>query len=78
MNYYRLFDKQTGCYLNSCYNSKGKNELRENYMTYIHYDIEEEDVEYLNSLNNDEFIDNIKSNDFALEQSETPFKEVEY
>jgi hypothetical protein len=67
--YYSLFCTQTQNYLHSCYNSRSLEELIENYRTY--------DWEMEKNLSDDEVLQVIKSNDYIIEDSLTPFDSLE-
>ena len=48
--YYRLYDKQTGGYLATGYNSTSLDELIEDYFEYKSNDLEYEDIEKINNM----------------------------
>ena len=70
--FYRLYDKQTGCYMHTGYNSKNKTELKENLLSYIFYDTEKEDMKILEKMS----IENLSNQlEFTIEKQKNKFED---
>jgi len=74
--FYRLFDKQTGRYMATGYNSTSLNELIESYSDYFgESDWDDEDLEIFNNLSKSDKLKQIESNEFVIEKSKRKFEE---
>lgn len=76
--YYRLFDKQTGEYLHTGYNSRTLQEVTDDFLSYIEGDLDEDDYNRIESMSKYERLSIIESYEFQLERSKRKFKELEY
>lgn len=75
--YFRLFDKQTGRYLRTGYNSTSIKRLRTDFVEYKSIDFEDKDDEqFFIDMSDDELIEFIKTDGFEIEESETKFEKV--
>jgi hypothetical protein len=75
--YYRLYDKQTGGYLSTGYNSTSLNELIEDYLEYISNGLEDEDIDKINNMRKKDKLSFIESNDFIIEKNNIKFNEID-
>jgi hypothetical protein len=77
--YYRVFDEQRGCYFATGYNAESMKELISDFQSYILMANEVED----NEENTDGFLSNWSGiaeylQGAELEESNTPFEEIEF
>jgi hypothetical protein len=72
--YYRIYDKQTGCYMATAYNSKTFKEMKDDFISYKSVD---SSVTPLKKMNRKDFVNYMESEDFILEQELTKFEEYE-
>ena len=68
--YMAIYDKDTGEYINTGYNSTSRRQLKKEYLTLIHYDIAEEDRELFDKSTIGELLE---MGNFELHTSKTPF-----
>jgi hypothetical protein len=76
--YYRLFDKQSGGYMFTGYNSTTKNELIEEFISYKSNDLEDDELDKFNYLNKTNKLKFIESCDFIIEKSNKKFEDIDY
>ena len=72
--FYRIYDKQTGCYLATGYNSSTFKELKESFISYKSVD---SSVSQLKRLSRKDFVDYMETEDFILEQEMIKFEEYD-
>jgi len=75
--YYRLYDKQTGGYLATGYNSTSLNELIEDYLEYISNGLEDEDIDKINNMRKKDKLSFIESNNFIIEKNNIKFNKLD-
>ena len=75
--FYRLYDKQTGRYMGTGYNTTSEVELTNAYIGYKSIDWEKETEEYYRSLSIFEQLRLIEDDEFIIEKSNTKFEEYE-
>ena len=73
--YYRLLDTQTGRYMATGYNAKGKKSLVKAYVEYKCEGLDDEAETILRSWSKDDVIKYIEVDDFIIEKSKIPFDE---
>lgn len=74
--YYRLYDKQTGDYLCTGYNSTSQNELIESFILYKSNDLEEEELNEFNYMSKTNKLKFIETCDFVIEKSNKKFEDI--
>lgn len=67
--FYRLYDKQTGRYLNTGYNSTSLNEIIQNYFEWYGVDWDKKDRELFKNKTKTDKLDFIQSTGFIIEKS---------
>lgn len=72
--FFRLYDRQTGRYMATGYNTESAEELAKEYRSYLG-DLDHEDRKLLKAMSTEEVFSMITTNDFIIERSETPFLE---
>lgn len=75
--YYRLYDKQTGRYMFTGYNSSSKKELIEDFILYKSSELEEQELLMLKSITKKQMFDFIESCDFIIEKSSKKFEDID-
>lgn len=74
--YYRLYDKQTGAYLATGYNSESLENLENDYISYKEIDDSEEDP-IKEIIKKHGIVEVLKMDDFIVESSEIKFDEID-
>ena len=72
--WYRIFDKDTGCYLATGYNSKTFKEMKDDFIGYKSIDTS---ISMLKRMNRKDFVNYMESDNFILEQELTKFEDNE-
>lgn len=71
--YYRLYDRQTGCYMHTGYNAKNKKELKDQLLDYIAPDVEENEEDEIKLMTAESIC---SAWDFVIEKQKNKFEDI--
>lgn len=75
--YYALFDKQTGNYLHTGYNSTSREQLADEYAEYKKEGTEDEDADIIDNMSTNEVLAFAETDEFEIHEQETPFEDLD-